>query len=43
MVGQLFAEQVYRHGFVHGDPHPGNVKVRKSEKGKLGSVLSIEF
>lgn len=25
---QLFAQQIFEHGFVHCDPHPGNVLVR---------------
>jgi len=25
---------IYREGFVHGDPHPGNMLVRKKEGGK---------
>ncbi|CAO3627242.1 unnamed protein product [Mucor fragilis] len=26
---EAFASQIFRSGFVHGDPHPGNVLVRK--------------
>ncbi|CAF2097685.1 unnamed protein product [Rotaria magnacalcarata] len=33
---RLFAEQIFRTGFVHADPHPGNVHVRvnKNQKSK---------
>ncbi|CAF3456613.1 unnamed protein product [Rotaria socialis] len=33
---RLFAEQIFRTGFVHADPHPGNVHVRvnKNKKSK---------
>ncbi|XP_067631604.1 uncharacterized aarF domain-containing protein kinase 5 isoform X1 [Eurosta solidaginis] len=27
---KMFAEQIFNTGFVHADPHPGNVYVRKS-------------
>ena len=25
---KLFAELIFVHGYVHGDPHPGNVMIR---------------
>ena len=28
LVGETFNEQIFQHGFVHCDPHPGNVLVR---------------
>ncbi|XP_037034895.1 uncharacterized aarF domain-containing protein kinase 5 [Bradysia coprophila] len=35
----IFAEQIFNSGFVHADPHPGNVFLRKNKKGKLQIVL----
>ncbi|KAG1460769.1 hypothetical protein G6F56_005872 [Rhizopus delemar] len=29
---EAFASQIFRSGFVHGDPHPGNVLVRRHPK-----------
>ncbi|KAM7283378.1 putative aarF domain-containing protein kinase 5 [Ixodes scapularis] len=34
-----FAEQLFHTGFVHADPHPGNVFVQKGEDGKARIVL----
>ncbi|XP_072013771.1 uncharacterized aarF domain-containing protein kinase 5-like [Amphiura filiformis] len=34
-----FGEQIFHTGFVHGDPHPGNVFVRKGQDGKAELVL----
>ncbi|RCI03218.1 hypothetical protein CU098_006858 [Rhizopus stolonifer] len=31
---EAFASQIFRSGFVHADPHPGNVLVRKHPKNK---------
>lgn len=27
-LGQLFSEMIFQRGFVHCDPHPGNILVR---------------
>ncbi|XP_015445744.1 uncharacterized aarF domain-containing protein kinase 5 isoform X6 [Pteropus alecto] len=34
-----FAEQIFYTGFIHSDPHPGNVLVRKGQDGKAQLVL----
>ncbi|KAL3719593.1 hypothetical protein ACJRO7_004549 [Eucalyptus globulus] len=36
---EVFAEMIFVHGFVHGDPHPGNILV--SPEGKSGFSLVI--
>lgn len=28
LIGDVFCEKIFVHGFVHGDPHPGNLLVR---------------
>ncbi|KAJ2366654.1 hypothetical protein H4S01_002590 [Coemansia sp. RSA 2610] len=32
-IGQVFAEMTYVHGFLHCDPHPGNLFVRSRPRG----------
>lgn len=36
---QAFAEQIFYTGFIHSDPHPGNVLVRRGPDGKAQLVL----
>jgi len=36
---RVFGEQIFHTGFVHGDPHPGNIFVRKAKNGKSQLVL----
>ena len=39
-LGQLFSEMIFQQGFVHCDPHPGNILVRRdSNTGKLEIVM----
>ncbi|XP_046388341.1 aarF domain-containing kinase 1 [Ischnura elegans] len=33
-LGNIYSEMIFKNGFVHSDPHPGNILVRK-RKGKL--------
>ncbi|EGC38206.1 hypothetical protein DICPUDRAFT_16409, partial [Dictyostelium purpureum] len=39
LFSDIFAEQIFVHGFLHSDPHPGNIFVRKTSKGKPEIVL----
>ncbi|KAJ0753671.1 putative ABC-type Cd(2+) transporter, protein kinase Group-Pl-3 family [Helianthus annuus] len=36
---EAFAEMIFVHGFVHGDPHPGNILVSLDEKQGFRLVL----
>nr|XP_054509984.1 uncharacterized aarF domain-containing protein kinase 5 [Agelaius phoeniceus] len=36
---QVFAEQIFYTGFIHADPHPGNVLVRRGPDGRAQLVL----
>jgi len=34
LLTRVFCEQIFHHGFVHCDPHPGNVLIRKNPSGQ---------
>ncbi|XP_015763234.1 PREDICTED: uncharacterized aarF domain-containing protein kinase 5-like [Acropora digitifera] len=36
---KAFGEQLFRSGFIHGDPHPANVLVRKGKDGNAEIVI----
>lgn len=38
-IGQMYAEMIFRYGYVHCDPHPGNVLVQKDDNGNPQIVL----
>ena len=38
-VGEMYGDMTFRHGFLHCDPHPGNILVRKNMDGKDEIVL----
>lgn len=38
-LGQLYSEMIFTHGFVHSDPHPGNILIKKNVKGGCDIVL----
>lgn len=38
-LGNLFSEMIFIHGYLHCDPHPGNVLVRTDKNGKLELCL----
>ncbi|KAK7571934.1 hypothetical protein V9T40_014406 [Parthenolecanium corni] len=35
----IFAEQIFHSGFIHADPHPGNLLVRKLKNGSAEIVI----
>lgn len=39
MLGKLYSEMIFVKGYVHCDPHPGNVLVHKSEDDVTKVVL----
>ncbi|XP_060658588.1 aarF domain-containing kinase 1 [Drosophila nasuta] len=38
-IGRLYSEMIFSTGFVHSDPHPGNILVRQTPKNDLEIVL----
>ena len=38
-ISQMYADMIFKYGYVHCDPHPGNVLVRKNSNGKEEIVL----
>ncbi|XP_013113859.2 aarF domain-containing kinase 1 [Stomoxys calcitrans] len=40
-IGQLYSEMIFNTGFVHSDPHPGNILVRK-QPGKGVEIILLD-
>lgn len=38
-LGLLYSQMIFTHGFVHADPHPGNILVRKNSAGNTDIIL----
>lgn len=38
-LGMLYSDMIFTEGFVHSDPHPGNILVRKGHQGESQIVL----
>ncbi|XP_069697834.1 aarF domain-containing kinase 1 [Periplaneta americana] len=38
-LSQLYSQMIFIHGFVHSDPHPGNILVKKIPKKGLEIIL----
>nr|CAG4650069.1 EOG090X047B [Sida crystallina] len=34
-ITQLYSEMIFLHGYVHCDPHPGNLRIELDSKGKI--------
>nr|XP_061798885.1 aarF domain-containing protein kinase 1-like [Nerophis lumbriciformis] len=41
-LGKMYSEMIFLHGFVHCDPHPGNVLVRKCQKSKKTEIILLD-
>lgn len=39
-LGELYSEMIFLNGFVHSDPHPGNVLVNK--KGNKTDIILLD-
>jgi aarF domain-containing kinase len=38
-VGQIYSEMIFVQGYIHCDPHPGNILIRKNSRGVVDIVL----
>lgn len=38
-LGQLYSNMIFVEGFVHSDPHPGNILVHKQPSGRTDIIL----
>ncbi len=38
-ISEIFCAQIFLHGFVHCDPHPGNILVSQTPNGKVDIIL----
>ena len=38
-LGRMYSEMIFLRGFIHCDPHPGNVLVRKRPKGGAEIIM----
>jgi hypothetical protein len=41
MLGKLYSEMIFIRGFIHSDPHPGNVLVRRAEGARGGEEIVL--
>lgn len=41
-LGKLYSEMIFVHGFVHCDPHPGNVLVRQTECSRGPEIILLD-
>ncbi|XP_036928052.1 aarF domain-containing protein kinase 1 isoform X2 [Acanthopagrus latus] len=41
-LGKMYSEMIFVHGFVHCDPHPGNVLVAKCPQSKKTEIVLLD-
>lgn len=41
-LGKMYSEMIFIHGFVHCDPHPGNVLVRKCPQSNKTEIVLLD-
>ncbi|KAL7379674.1 hypothetical protein ABVT39_003989 [Epinephelus coioides] len=41
-LGKMYSEMIFVHGFVHCDPHPGNVLVRKCTQSNKTEIILLD-
>uniref|UniRef100_A0AAY4A2X9 AarF domain-containing protein kinase 1 n=1 Tax=Denticeps clupeoides TaxID=299321 RepID=A0AAY4A2X9_9TELE len=41
-LGKMYSEMIFVNGFVHCDPHPGNVLVRKCPKSNKAEIVLLD-
>lgn len=41
-LGKLYSEMIFVHGFVHCDPHPGNVLVQKCPYSQKSQIVLLD-
>ncbi|XP_060919133.1 aarF domain-containing protein kinase 1 [Labrus mixtus] len=41
-LGKMYSEMIFVHGFVHCDPHPGNVLVRKCPQSQKTEIVLLD-
>ena len=43
IIASAYAEQIFRRGFFHADPHPGNLLVRRRKDDLGPEVVFLDF
>lgn len=38
-LGTMYSKMIFTDGFVHSDPHPGNILLKKNETGNCDIIL----
>lgn len=41
-IGQLYSNMIFVHGYVHSDPHPGNLLVHRAASGSGTDIILLD-